>query len=103
MSAFTDAVARTLAGIDAVSVGAAPGCELCGLAHIEDANDDVEAVEIAEIPSFSWMACDSCGAPRGGDRHPMHGLIDGELWHGTCCTDCLIYHANGEEPDDWSW
>lgn len=93
---FTERVAHNLEGVEFFSVGACPGCEECGLADVDDM--DNPAYELAGESYFSWQDCDSCGSSLGGDRHPAHGFIDGELRHFQVCTDCLMYHANGDLP-----
>jgi hypothetical protein len=99
MSEFTDSIERELRGCEAFSVGSCPGCSECGLG--EDPSDTDR--ELAEESRFSWRACDSCGSTFGGDRHPAHYLDDERaIVHVHVCTDCLFFHANGDEPDDWS-
>lgn len=88
MSAYADAVAAELEGVEAVSVG---GCEGCGDCYDPDEPE----------PAFSWATCDGCGSTFGGNRFPGHGLIDGELHHFEFCTDCVMYIANGDEPEEW--
>ena len=97
MSNYTESVEHYLEGIEAVSVGACPGCHECDL----DEEPTEEEVQLAEEPWFSWHGCDSCGSTYGGDRHPAHGLDEssGDLLHLTVCTDCLFYIANGDEPE----
>ena len=75
---FRDAVARELQGIHSVS-------------------------PTDEEPSFSWGQCESCGTYLGGDRHAAAGILEtsGEVIELDICTDCLVYHANGEEPETW--
>jgi len=71
-----------------LSPGARPGCTECGL---EDCNpDDIERIQLAEEPGFSWSPCDLCGSSLGGDRHPAHGVIGDEIFHLDICTDCLM-------------
>lgn len=102
--AYQEAVARGLKGLHAVSTGACPGCEDCGLtdsqcSHCDGEGIDVEQPddgtqdrpcpkcggtgiieptehdrELADEPHFSWHACECCGSTLGGDRHPAHGL-----------------------------
>ena len=57
-------------------------------------------------PGFSWTQCDSCGSTFGGDREEAHGIFrDGEGHIGTVqmsvCVDCVMYHANGDVPEEW--
>lgn len=53
---------------------------------------------------FSWSACECCGSSLGGDRHELAytkpGTAEGPIMI-SACTDCLIYAANGEEPENW--
>ena len=99
MDEFIEAIKCKLAGVEAFSVGACPGCEKCGLEDLRSCDDDPERCELADEPEFSWQPCDSCGSTLGGDRHPAHGLIDNELAHFKICIDCALYYANGELPD----
>lgn len=87
---FIKAVEIQLEGVEAFSVGACPdGCATC------------EDNPHADQGSFSWQHCESCYSSLGGDRYPAHGLIDGEIEHFDVCGDCLMFHANGEAPDNW--
>lgn len=59
-----------------------------------------DASEYAEDGGFSWSDCEICGSTLGGDRFPWHAIgSDGRILHGTCCADCTVYLANGEEPE----
>lgn len=54
---------------------------------------------------FTWHSCDLCNSPLGGDRYSAHVLntIEGktEVTHDLeVCTDCIMYIANGDVPDD---
>lgn len=99
MSAFIEAIERELAGLESPAVGPAPRtCAACKGRH----EDDDEG-------SFSWSRCDSCGSTFGGDRYVAHALRKGRSprrranWiHLSICSDCLFFHANGDEPEDWS-
>lgn len=109
MSAFTDSIDHELQGLEAVSAGPCPGCSEC----FPDASDADEPTndehDLASEPHFSWSTCECCGSRLGGDRHPAHGLIpnaDGSLKgaalvHFDICVDCLLYLANGDEPESW--
>ena len=108
MSRFTEAVKAGLNGLEYVSTGPCPGCEKCGLKDLTDADEDPDRYELAGEPSFSWRECDTCRSRFGGDRHPAHGVIPedsdflpGELVHLNICTDCLMFIANGDEPEEW--
>lgn len=53
---------------------------------------------------FSWRDCESCKSELGGDRHevfavPKHRITGIEVL--SVCTDCLMYIANGDEPENW--
>lgn len=88
MSAFTDAVADRTGHLHAFSVGACSNRECCG--------------EYDDEGEFRWWPpCFSCGSTFGGNRHPAHYLVDGEIERERVCVDCLLYHANGDEPEDW--
>lgn len=107
MSAFTDAVARHTSKAIAFSVGACPGCKDCGLP--EEATEQEILCRDADSSWFSWHPCESCGSSLGGDRHPAHSLSDppgtenNRILHWSICSDCLFYHANGDEPTDGEW
>ena len=102
MTKFVKAVERNLEGVFFFSVGGCPGCSECGL------EDDAEDTHVEA--SFSWSRCESCGSTLGGDRHPAHGVVattedearDGAIEHFEVCVDCLLFHANGDEPEDWT-
>lgn len=88
-----------LEGLDFISTGPAPGCEDCGLADLEDANDDLDRFESAATPFFSWSRCDACGTTLGGNREYAHARNEhGELVHFEVCTDCVM-RINGLEPE----
>ena len=63
------------------------------------------AYELAGEPSFSSQPCGSCGTYLAGDRHPAHGFLEGapvvggEIIHLDICTDCVMFHANGDLPE----
>ena len=85
--AWCDRIEAELQSVTFFSVGGCSGCteDHCG--------DDWEG-------RFSWSGCESCRSSLGGDRYPAHGYIHGELCHFEVCTDCLMYHANGDITDD---
>ena len=106
MSAFTDAIERNLSGIEFVSTGISPGCKTCmanlGFKSLRALNRAWESGEIADEASFSWRPCQSCGSRLGGDREPLHGVIDEKIYHWDgACVDCILYINNGQEPEDW--
>ncbi len=106
-SPFALAVEAGLAGLTAVSPGICPGCETCrdelgydSLAELEIAWENGEA---PNEPHFSWRPCECCGSHLGGDREPAHGIDEnGDIVHFSVCVDCVLYLANGDEPEDWS-
>jgi len=107
MSAYTAAVARGLRGLKAVSTGACPGCQDCadawGYNNLDAFRDAWESGAVHDEASFSWSGCDICGSSLGGDMEPWHAIdANGELCHfAHACVDCILYLANGDEPDDW--
>jgi hypothetical protein len=115
VSAYTNAVAEGLKGLQAVSTGPCPGCPECAdqTGYGEDLEAHRKAWRTGEIESsagFSWRACQICGCTLGGDRevwHAIHGepgenLAGREIEHwDSVCTDCIMYLANGEEPEVW--
>lgn len=106
MSDFTDAIEATLEreDIEAPSPGVVDFCEECQRNHSYAlANPDV-----GDEGRFSWRACESCGSTFGGNRYAAHAFERGRkpsaitCHHLDICTDCLLFHANGDEPDhDW--
>lgn len=98
MSKFTNAVERNLEGLSHV----APGCKgpECEYADGDD-NHQCES-------HFSWSPCDSCGSTLGGDRQTAYAFTiddDGHIGDDpvklSICVDCVMYHANGDEPECW--
>lgn len=93
--------------LQALSVGTYPdsncdkgACEF----HSEEAGDE---------GSFSWSNCDTCWSRLGGNRYAAHALIPldkpkdpsrplmgAEVLHLEVCTDCLIFIANGDLPEE---
>jgi hypothetical protein len=56
---------------------------------------------------FSHWGCECCGSWLGGDRHSLayvgkddNGDID--IIQVSACVDCLMYCANGDEPETWN-
>jgi hypothetical protein len=105
MSEYTDSVEKNLSGLEAVSTGPCPGCQECADSHgYEDTdkfNTDLENGSVCAEAHFSWTSCGICGSQLGGDREAWHGIdSDGNLMHfDDACTDCVVYLANGEEPN----
>lgn len=98
MSDFTDAIDRNLDGCEAVSVGYCPGCEFCP--GYQEGSDE---------GGFSQDSCECCGSTLGGNRYSAHyirpddnGSVVGQvIHHMEVCEDCLLYLANGDEPETW--
>jgi hypothetical protein len=93
MSKFTDAIDSNLGEFELIAVGMTEDCDEC-----PDGEDE---------GFFSWSACDSCGSTLGGTRYAAHavkktGVLDTEIMHIDICVDCLMYHANGDEPEAWA-
>ena len=99
MSQFTESVEHYCEGLT-VAVGCRGiKCEYA------DGDEDHQCE-----PSFSWTQCDSCGSRFGGDREQATGIPnDFKAGEGesrfvdmSICVDCIMYHANGDEPETWS-
>lgn len=82
-----------------ISSGQCPGCEEC-----------VESGETYDEASFSWCQCGICGSTLGGDRYVWHWINGGDQYgkggeivhESDMCVDCLMFEANGDEPEQWS-
>lgn len=104
---FTAAVEEGLEGLDAASTGIGGDCEKCAESHGMEPAEFKDAVECGDIPnegSFSWSSCGICGSHFGGDRYKWHALHTetSELMHfDDACTDCILYLANGDVPEEW--
>lgn len=124
MNDFIKAVERNLKGIAAFSVGASIECQDCLAASDICCKHKAEHmlknnVNLVEKTEFSTTSCDSCGSHLAGERYAAHGLIASnkifqpwidtenippektEVIHLEICIDCLLYHANGELPENW--
>lgn len=113
MSEYTDAVARGLDGMKGVSSGECPGCERCAERHDMTPDEHRAAWHDGKVDdaeeSFSWQPCGICGTTLGGDRSTWHWISGGddhgkggEIVHeDDMCTDCVLYLANGDEPESW--
>lgn len=54
--------------------------------------------------SFRRGGCGICGSPQGGDFEDWHCIIGGEIRHFTdACVDCVLFLANGDEPQVGYW
>ena len=100
MHNFELAVNMYCKGLDTVNIGChGDQCEYAD----GDENHQCEA-------SFSFGQCDSCGSTLGGDRHKAQGCwtitdegvrVGFESIDMDVCTDCAMYHANGQIPETW--
>lgn len=57
-----------------------------------------------QVDDLSRQTCFCCGEDRLGERHQLFwkdpiAPVSDEFHEDVCCTDCLLYLANGEEPD----
>lgn len=95
--AFIAAIERRWGGYNI-----APGCKgsLC-----EYAEDDTDPENHSCEASFSWSHCESCGSHLGGNRSKAQAFkadnSDGTVTEIEICVDCLMWHANGELPENW--
>lgn len=128
MSKYTDAVEHNLKGLTAVSPGICGGCTECADAHgykaeyewpeeEEQAEEDrmvkfdeaVSSGKVNDEGSFSWSGCGVCGSHLGGNLYVWHALYEEDLkkppeertllHFDDACTDCVMFLANGDEPD----
>lgn len=73
------------------------------LALLHDAIENRDEDHHCEA-SFSQEPCDSCGTTLHGDREEAWGITHSanqEYIKLAICVDCVMFHANGDEPDDW--
>ena len=104
---FLSAIKTHLSGITHISPGSASCCPECvsnfGYASEAEMREAEENDEIVDEPSFSNSQCESCGSSLGGDRYDAHGFTEKEeeLVHLSICSDCHLYHANGDIPENW--
>ncbi len=64
--------------------------------------DDVEE-------SFSWVSCGICRTTLGGNRCTWHWIRGGDengkggdiVHEDNMCMDCVLFLANGDEPEGW--
>ena len=103
---YENAVRANLDGLDAVSTGVCPGCEVC-----RDQFAPGETMErfqqlwsdgfVCDEGGFSWQPCGICGSSLGGQRYSWHYIDEnGEICHeDDACEDCVCYLANGDLPE----
>jgi len=107
MSKYTDAVESGLRGLEAVSTGLCPGCDDCadafGYESTEAFTADYETGQVYDEGHFSWNGCGICGSSLDGTLEHWHA-IDKEtkriVHFDDACMDCVLYIANGDEPDE---
>lgn len=87
---YEERVKHYLEGVEHVSTGPCPGCKEC------DVPEDAD--EYHEEAWFSSHPCEICKG-LAGDRVSWHGIIDGKIVHGSCCTDCMYYLEYGRLDD----
>jgi len=110
-SEFVEAVETKTSDITGLSVGPTHICGACLNSHgfdattADDMREGLENGDICDEGGFSSSSCECCGSRLGGNRYAAHGWIEidgkAELCHLDVCTDCLIFIANGEEPENW--
>lgn len=106
MSKFTDAIEHNCKGLHHINPGSAACCPVCldefGIEDSVDPDTAQEQMYECDQSSFSWTACCTCGSPLCGDRSNGHGFDEnGEVIHLSMCADCVMYFANGDEPEIW--
>ena len=106
MSAYTDRVEHGLGGLKHASTGPCPGCEECaglfGFDSVKAFDAAHDAGKVSGEAGFSWSPCGICGSRLGGNREVWHAIDEnGEILHSDdACTDCVVFLAYGDEPDD---
>ena len=104
MSNYTKAVEKNIAGLKAVSTGICPECQTCADTHTDgdlvELQRQWESGEICDEGSSSWKGCEICGCKLGTTVYCWHWIADGEIQHSdNVCQDCVLYLANGDEPE----
>lgn len=107
MSQYTDSVEESLKDLKGVSTGSCPSCQQCadslGFDSLKEYDEAREAGKVYEEGSFSWSGCGICGSSFGGNLEPWHWIDENnEILHeNDACVDCVMYLANGDEPEEW--
>ena len=105
MSTFTESIKSNLEGLENIFPGLASSCPDCLRAFgftKKQAEELEESRGWDDEGVFSWSPCESCGSSLGGTRYSAHAFDKGgRLYHLEICCDCLLYHANGDEPENW--
>ena len=87
-------------------------CDGTGEAPLESMTDeDMESWDEGSFVHGVHCPCDSCGSTFGGDRYKAHAIHHeafgpnakrpDDVHHIDICVDCLMFHANGDEPEQW--
>ena len=112
MSKFTNAIEHNWPDYT-IAPGATTSCDSCfqGLSQEEKDNLSDQEQQTWDEGGFSWSECDSCSSTLGGNRFSAHALHHeafgpnakqpNNIHHIEICVDCLMFHANGEEPEIW--
>lgn len=113
MSEYTDAVEAGTKDMKGISTGECPGCPQCAEYHDMTPDEHYAAWHDGKVDdvegSFSWSPCGICGSSLGGDRYVWHWISGGDE-HGKggdiqhehdACEDCVLFLANGDEPEHW--
>lgn len=99
VTAWREEVERQLEGVVGIAVGPATStCGKCDWLGYGDGEDPEHG------QGFARMPCDSCGTRLAGHRSVAHGWRAGgerevgpiHMWF---CSDCVMFHENGELPD----
>jgi hypothetical protein len=74
------------------------------MSYIENVKETIGNVPVFvgnETTEFSWSSCESCGSQLGGSRHEAFTIdpTTKEVGELSICTDCLMFHANGDLPE----
>lgn len=108
MSKFTEAHEQGAKQFKYMSIGVCGGCATCADQNSYDDmalfSEDVAEGKACDEGYFSHAPCIICGSKLGGYRYAVHSIDeDDNLQHDDgACQDCLVYWANGGEPEEWS-
>lgn len=90
---YRQTVKWALSGLTGISSGHCPGCDECRKPIDDDGEPFIELW-------FSKRSCEICGSSLGGDRYPIHAVMeDGEIVHFDACPDCVYYIEYGRLDD----
>jgi hypothetical protein len=107
MSTFTDAIQHNWP-LYKIAPGICADMACCGTEGIDA--DDYDTLQAYDEGHFSKSSCDSCDQHLAGQRFPAHAIHKNafgptatepdNVHHIDICQDCLMFHANGEEPEE---